>query len=290
MIWFYFSGMVVTHHPKPPGPYHDMMLLDSLGPPGCPCRDCCIRREDSAFHALRMDRGEGLHWEREALRRGREVSLHWDRDRDADLQWEREREREAEYWHRRATVSAYGPQDHDLPTFAFDPLPSGHPAYPEPTHSHTHSHLDIKYSSSSGYQTPRQACPCSPYQPSPSESRGYASGYQSESTSPLPPPAGCPGHSSHPSGPMESHTEAHSQPYPDTQTGECSFSCLYWKLCHEPYGKNSKTVSFAASQFIYSHNFHDIAGGMNKDLKIMSKFLIHQWWLAQLCTEHFIII
>ncbi|XP_042563527.1 tensin-2 isoform X2 [Clupea harengus] len=207
-----------SHHPKPPGPYHDMMLLDSLGPPGCPCRDCCIRREDSAFHALRMDRGEGLHWEREALRRGREVSLHWDRDRDADLQWEREREREAEYWHRRATVSAYGPQDHDLPTFAFDPLPSGHPAYPEPTHSHTHSHLDIKYSSSSGYQTPRQACPCSPYQPSPSESRGYASGYQSESTSPLPPPAGCPGHSSHPSGPMESHTEAHSQPYPDTQT------------------------------------------------------------------------
>ncbi|XP_076131888.1 tensin-2 isoform X6 [Alosa pseudoharengus] len=185
------------HHPKPPGPYHDVMLLDGLGPPGCPCRDCCVRREDSAFHAL--------PWEREGLRRGREVSLHW--ERDADLQWERE----ADYWHRRATVAGYGPQGHELPAFTFDPLPSGHPAYPEPTHSHTYSHLDMKYSSSSGYQTPRQACPCSPYQPSPSESRGYASGYQSESTSPLPPPANCHGPSS--------HSEAHSQQYPpDTQT------------------------------------------------------------------------
>ncbi|KAG9328328.1 hypothetical protein JZ751_014967, partial [Albula glossodonta] len=186
-------------------PYRDMLLLDSVAPPGCPCRDCCCRREDSAaalsaFHSMRLDRGEGLHWDREAgLRRGRELSLHWDRDREAELQWERERE--AEFWHRRATVSPYGPPTHDLPAFTFDPLPSGHPAYPEPSrshahahsyphgHGHAHSHPDLKYSSSSsGYQTPRQACPCSPYQPSPSESRGYASGYQSESTSPLPPP------------------------------------------------------------------------------------------------------
>uniref|UniRef100_A0A8C9ZUZ1 Tensin 2a n=1 Tax=Sander lucioperca TaxID=283035 RepID=A0A8C9ZUZ1_SANLU len=125
-----------------------------------------------------------LHWERDpGLRRGRELSLHWERDREAELQWERDRE--AEYWHRRATVASYGPQGHDLPAFTFDPLPSGHPAYPEASRSHAHSHLDLKYSSSSsGYQTPRQVCPCSPYQPSPSESRGYASGYQSESTSP----------------------------------------------------------------------------------------------------------
>ncbi|XP_063065306.1 tensin-2 isoform X3 [Engraulis encrasicolus] len=229
------------HHPKPPPPppgsYHDMMLLDSLAPPGCPCRDCCLRRaDDSAFHTLRMDRGEGLHWDRgvEGLRRGREVSLHWERERErereADLQWERDRE--ADYWHRRATVSGYGgpqgthshphphPHPHDLPAFSFDPLPSGHPAYPEPSHSHAHSHLDVKYSSSSGYQTPRQACPYSPYQPSPSESRGYASGYQSESTSPLPPTGGsCAVPSSHPSGPMEGHhPEGHSQAYPDTQT------------------------------------------------------------------------
>ncbi|XP_016402245.1 histone-lysine N-methyltransferase set1-like, partial [Sinocyclocheilus rhinocerous] len=160
-------------------------------------------RED--FHTLRLDREEGIHWEREAelhrdtglrrgreadmqrgaeiwdreagLRRGREVSLHWERDREAELQWERERE--AEYWHRRATVSPYGPHGHELPAFNFDPLPAGHPAYPEPSRSHSHAHLDLKYSSSSsGYQTPHQTCPCSPYQPSPSESRGYASGYQ----------------------------------------------------------------------------------------------------------------
>ncbi|KAI5612373.1 tensin-2 isoform X3, partial [Silurus asotus] len=199
------------HHPKATGPYHDVMLVDGLlPPPSCQCRDCCLRRED--FHALRLDRGEGLHWERDevsresglrrgrgsevprrtelhwdreaGLRQGREVSLHWDRDREAELQWERERE--AEYWHRRTALSPYGPPGHD-PAFTFDPLPQGHPAFPEPSRSHSHAPLDLKYSSgSSSYQTSHQMCPCSPYQPSPSESRGYASGYQSDSTSPLP--------------------------------------------------------------------------------------------------------
>ncbi|KAF7695955.1 hypothetical protein HF521_006049 [Silurus meridionalis] len=199
------------HHPKATGPYHDVMLVDGLlPPPSCQCRDCCLRRED--FHALRLDRGEGLHWERDevsresglrrgrgsevprrtelhwdreaGLRQGREVSLHWDRDRETELQWERERE--AEYWHRRTALSPYVPPGHD-PAFTFDPLPQGHPAFPEPSRSHSHAPLDIKYSSgSSSYQTSHQMCPCSPYQPSPSESRGYASGYQSDSTSPLP--------------------------------------------------------------------------------------------------------
>uniref|UniRef100_G3NIV6 Tensin 2a n=1 Tax=Gasterosteus aculeatus aculeatus TaxID=481459 RepID=G3NIV6_GASAC len=137
-----------------------------------------------ATPSAELTKGSELHWEREpGLRRGREMSLHWERDREAELQWERDRE--AEYWRRRATVASYGPQGHDLPAFTFDPLPSGHPAYPEASRSHAHSHMEQKYSSSSsGYQTPRQVCPCSPYQPSPSESRGYASGYQSESTSP----------------------------------------------------------------------------------------------------------
>ncbi|CAB1336802.1 unnamed protein product [Coregonus sp. 'balchen'] len=235
------------HHAKPSGPYHDMLLLDGLPPPGCPCRDCLIRREDSAFQGLRLERGESFHWDREAelqhreaglrrgreselprgaemhweretvgLRRGREMSLHW--DREAELQWERERE--ADYWHRRATVSSYGLQGHELPAFTFDPLPSGHPAYPEASRSHAHSHLDLKYSSSSsGYQTPHQACPCSPYQPSPSESRGYASGYQSESTSPLPPPSTLSGPCSHTTGPADHHPEAHPQQYlSDSQT------------------------------------------------------------------------
>ncbi|XP_074536893.1 tensin-2 isoform X6 [Halichoeres trimaculatus] len=229
------------HHPKPATSptYHDIMLMDGLPPPGCLCRDCSIRREDSAaYHSLRLDRSESFHWDREAelqqrevglrrardaelprgselhwerdpgLRRGRELSLHWERDREAELQWERDRE--AEYWHRRATVASYGPQGHDLPAFTFDPLPSGHPAYPEASRSHAHSQLDLKYSSSSsGYQTPRQVCPCSPYQPSPSESRGYGSGYQSESTSPLPT-----GSCSHSNGPAEHNHHHH---HPDSQ-------------------------------------------------------------------------
>ncbi|XP_018530860.1 tensin-2 isoform X5 [Lates calcarifer] len=250
------------HHPPPPHShhhahahhsktstsptYHDIMLMDGLPPPGCPCRDCAMRREDSAaYHSLRLDRGDNFHWDREAelqqrevglrrareaelprgselhwerdpgLRRGRELSLHWERDREAELQWERDRE--AEYWHRRATVASYGPQGHDFPAYAFDPLPSGHPAYPEASRSHAHSHLDLKYSSSSsGYQTPRQVCPCSPYQPSPSESRGYASGYQSESTSPLPPASSMTGPCSHSNGPAE-HNHNHHHHHPDSQ-------------------------------------------------------------------------
>uniref|UniRef100_A0A8K9UCU1 Tensin 2a n=1 Tax=Oncorhynchus mykiss TaxID=8022 RepID=A0A8K9UCU1_ONCMY len=234
------------HHPKSSGSYQDMLLLDGMPPPGCPCRDCLIRREDSAFHGLRLERGESFHWDREAelkhreaglrrvreselprgadmhwereaggLRRGREVSLHWERDREAELQWERERK--ADYWHRRA----YRLQDHELPAFTFDPLPSGHPAYPEASRSHGHAHLDLKYSSSSssGYQTPHQVCLCSHYQPSPSESRGYASGYQSESTSPQPPPSTLSGPCSHTRGPADHHPEAHTQQYPsESQT------------------------------------------------------------------------
>lgn len=198
-----------------------------------------------AYHSLRLDRSDSFHWDREAelqqrevalrrareseiprelhwerdpgLKRGRELSLHWERDREAELQWERDRE--AEYWHRRATVASYDPQAHDLQAFTFDPLPTGHPAHPEASRSHAHSHLDMKYSSSSsGYQTPRQMCPCSPYQPSPSESRGYASGYQSESTSPLPPASSMSGPCSHSNGPAEHNPNQHQhQHHPDSQ-------------------------------------------------------------------------
>ncbi|XP_048872906.1 tensin-2 [Brienomyrus brachyistius] len=216
--------------PYPPGaasPYRELLMLDPVPSPGCPCRDCCCRRDESAagvsaFHTLPWGREAELHREvglhREAgLRRAREVPLHW--DREAEIQWERDRE--AEYWHRRSAMPPYGPrhspQGHDLQAFTFDPLPSGHPAYPESSrshghpHGHGHTHPELKYSSSSsGYQTPRQACPCSPYQPSPSESRGYASGYQSESTSPLPPPTAsistCSHSTTSPNGPPERQT------------------------------------------------------------------------------------
>ncbi|MBN3306279.1 TNS2 protein, partial [Amia calva] len=223
------------HPPPPSGPYREMLILDGLAPPpACACRDCHLREEAAAataFHALRLDRDRDreaeLHWEtghhrdREVeLRRGREAELHWEagihRDREAELRRGREvglhwdRDREAELCRDRES-DPYGPrhspQGHEVPAFTFDPLPSGHPAYPEASatriHPHPHSApcIDLKYSSSSsGYQTPRQACACSPYQPSPatrslspSESRGYASGYQSESTSPLPPSIRTPG-------------------------------------------------------------------------------------------------
>lgn len=234
------------HHPKASSTYHDVMLVDSLlPPPGCPCRDCCMRRDD--FHALRLERGDGLHWEREelprcgreaeiqrrnmhweretGLRPPREVSLHWDRDRESEMQWERDRE--AEYWHRRAALSPYGPTAHD-PGFTFDPLPQGHPAYPEPSRSHGHVHLDAKYSnSSSSCQAPHQMCHCSSYQPSPSESRGYASGYQSDSTSPLP--------SNYSS--CYSHTEPHPQHYTsNTHAGQTpqntNFTCYICIKCY----------------------------------------------------------
>ncbi|XP_054638050.1 tensin-2 isoform X2 [Dunckerocampus dactyliophorus] len=231
------------HHPHPKStanpPYHDIMIMDSVPPPGCPCRDCSIRREDAAaYHGLRLDRGDGFQWDREGElqqremgrrrareaelarggseihweRRGRELSLPWEQDREAELQWERERE--ADYWHRRDPITSYGTQSHNHPAFTFDPLPSCHPGYPEASHSHAHSHLDLKYSnSSSSYQTPRHGCHgCSPYQPSPSESRGYASGYQSESTSPLPTASSVTGPCSHSNGSSEHNHNYHRHP------------------------------------------------------------------------------
>ncbi|XP_061689415.1 tensin-2 isoform X2 [Syngnathoides biaculeatus] len=245
------------HHPHPhhhkssaSPPYHEVMLMDGLPPSGCSCRDCAIRREEAAAscHSLRLDQGAGFHWDREAElqqreaglrrtrdgelarvgsnshweKRGREFSLPWKRDREAELQ--RQREREAEYWHKRETMSSYGPQGHNLPAFTFDPLPPYHAAYPEASRSYAHSHLDLKYSSSSsGYQTPRQVCPCSPYQPSPSESRGYASGYQSESTSPLPPASSMVGPCSHSNGSAE-HNQSHHCHHPDTHKSYSSDS------------------------------------------------------------------
>ncbi|XP_068184787.1 tensin-2 isoform X2 [Antennarius striatus] len=234
----------LSHLPKPATSpvYHEMMLMAGLPTPGCLCRDCSIRREESvAYHSLRLDRNDSFHWDREVdlhpreaglrrtreelsrgselhwerdpgLRRGREMSLHWERNGEAELQWERDSE--TEYWHRRAAVASYVPQGNNLPAFTFDPLPSGHPAHPETSRSHAHSHLDLKYSSSSGYQTPRQVCPYSPYQPSPSESRGYASGYQSESTSPLPPASSMTGPFSHSNGPTDHN---HTYHHPDSQ-------------------------------------------------------------------------
>lgn len=258
------------HHPKPSShlPCHDLIQMEGMPPACCPCRDCSISREESAaYHCLRLDRGDSFHWDREAglpqremqmrrareaelprggseipwegdprFKRGRESSLHWERDREAELQWERDRD--TEFWHRRDPMVSYGSHSHNHTAFTFDPLPSGHPAYPEASRSHTHSHLDLKYSSSNnGYPAGCQVCPCSPYQPSPSESRGYASGYQSESTSPLP-PASSSGPCSHNNvqveqkhNPHHHHSDAQQPFSSDSHTGESHSSSMLRVIC-----------------------------------------------------------
>ncbi|XP_048858362.1 tensin-2-like [Brienomyrus brachyistius] len=115
-----------------------------------------------------------IYWNREAelyqgagQQQSEETTLPPEEEKDVETQMERE---EA-FWHQTATAS----------------LLLRRPAYPESScsqsNSRSQSYLD---SSSSGYQTPQKLCPSSPYQPSSSESQGYTSGYQSDSTSPLP--------------------------------------------------------------------------------------------------------
>ncbi|XP_070966519.1 tensin-2-like isoform X2 [Oncorhynchus clarkii lewisi] len=193
----------VSHQSLPSSPYREMFFRPAAPPPGgCPCRDCTCRRGHQsasarAFHPLRPDQPQSPHWargrdselwDREAgLRRGREgPSQLW----EAENLWEAERE--AEIWQRsvggmsssRGHHSPLG-QGHDPSVFLLGP---NLPRYPSP-----HPLLDSPRGSS-GYHTPQpplHSCPCEPYQQvSPSEShgsRGYASGYQSGSASPLPP-------------------------------------------------------------------------------------------------------
>lgn len=75
--------------------------------------------------------------------------------------------------------------------------------------------MDVRDGASSGYHTPpqpRHSCPCSPYQSSPAEShesRGYASGYHSESASPLPASSPSPGRGRLPEAPSGSRDQPH---------------------------------------------------------------------------------
>ncbi|XP_039602702.1 tensin-2-like isoform X3 [Polypterus senegalus] len=163
-------------------------------------------------------REAGLHWE---------GGLHAERDaalsREPSYPWEGShlRDRDVEMWHPKVAVSPryphgsqptplvmaaehYGhrhsPQGHEVTAFNYERLPPEQPVYIEPSAPlpHTAHCPEVKYSNN-GYQTPR-ACACSPYQAPPSsrtlsstDSRGYGSGYQSESTSPVPPPSRTPG-------------------------------------------------------------------------------------------------
>ncbi|XP_067086877.1 tensin-2-like isoform X3 [Osmerus mordax] len=193
---FHYSAHVPTprhsHQSLPSSPYREMFF----GPPAptsCPCRECTNRREHQSastrhFHPLRPDQSESLHWAREAgLRQGREGLTLW----ETETPWEMDRDAEA--WYRRQAMPPYhvchspgqGQTQLEQSPFVMDPH-MGYPSVP-------HSLVDVRDRGSSGYHTPphpRHSCPCSPLQASPAEShesRGYGSGYQSGSASPLPP-------------------------------------------------------------------------------------------------------
>ncbi|KAG7250407.1 hypothetical protein CRUP_038722, partial [Coryphaenoides rupestris] len=158
-------------------PYRELFFHSPPLPSVCGCRDCAGRREHQSgsvrmFHPLLSDQSGSLHWGREVeLQQTREgpPASHW-----ADSQWEAKREA-AEFWQRKAVVAPY--------RVCHSPLEQAHSADQAGSVLVLHP----------GYRTPpgppaHLSCACVPYQPSPAESlesRGYASGYQSGSSSPL---------------------------------------------------------------------------------------------------------
>uniref|UniRef100_A0A3Q3MCI5 Tensin-2-like n=1 Tax=Mastacembelus armatus TaxID=205130 RepID=A0A3Q3MCI5_9TELE len=174
-------------HPLP-DPYRELFFSTPAPSSGCPCRECSSRHEfqSASVRALHPDQSENPHWSQGAgVQRTREAPPLWENE----CQWEAARE--AEFWQCKSAMPAFrvchtsvdqGP-NRDQPRFALSP----HQSYPSPQ-----SLMEPRDGASSGYHTPpllRNSCSCSPYQSSPAEShesRGYASGYQSGSASPLP--------------------------------------------------------------------------------------------------------
>ncbi|KAM6980670.1 tensin-2-like [Aplochiton taeniatus] len=170
----------LSHQSLPSSPYREMFFSPPTAPPGCPCRDCTSRRAHQsaaarAFRPLRPDQPD-MHWVCDAAAR---------QTRDpGPPPWEAERE--AEFWQRRSGMMPY--------RVCSSPLGPG-PGLEPPGYilvASPQSLVDVRDGGSSGYHTPPQprlSCPCTPHQASPAEShesRGYASGYQSGSVSPLP--------------------------------------------------------------------------------------------------------
>ncbi|XP_010893263.4 tensin-2 isoform X2 [Esox lucius] len=192
---YHYPGHVphLSHQTMASNPYKKIYFRPTAPPPGsCQCRDCTCRREHQSASAraqpLCQDGPESPLWAREAgFRQGPRQS--W----EAEKIWEAERE--AEFWQQRSGGGGMSPyrgcnsplvqgQGHDPSAFLMDPKLSGYPS-PQPVPESPRG--------SSGYHTPQPpqpSCPCSPQQrPSPTEShgsRGYISGHQSGSASPLP--------------------------------------------------------------------------------------------------------
>ncbi|KAM9859594.1 tensin-2-like [Aulostomus maculatus] len=197
----------LAHQSLPSSPYREMFFGSPAPSSGCPCPECCSRREHQSasvrsFHPLYPDPGAGIQ-----------------RTREAPPPWESENPwgvaRDAEFWQCKSAMPAFhmchsatldkGPEQ---PRFVLGP----HQSYPSPQ-----SLMDIRDGTSSGYHTPpapRHSCPCSPYQSSPvesHESRSFASGYHSGSASPLPASSPSPGRGRMPETPPGARDQQNSE-------------------------------------------------------------------------------
>ncbi|XP_056128814.1 tensin-2-like [Lampris incognitus] len=189
----------LSHQSLPSSPYRELFFSPHQpASSGCLCRECTSRREHQSasvrlVHPLHADESGSPQWTQEVVaRQTRDGPPLW----GPESPWEMEREEER--WQHKSAMPTYrlyhSPLEQsrtlEQPGIIFGP----HQGYPNPL-----SLVDMRDRASSGYHTPpppRQSCSCSPYQSSPAEShesRGYASGYQSGSASPLPPTSPNPG-------------------------------------------------------------------------------------------------
>uniref|UniRef100_A0A3P9J2H2 Tensin-2 n=1 Tax=Oryzias latipes TaxID=8090 RepID=A0A3P9J2H2_ORYLA len=209
-------GSHLSHHqPQPLSPYREMIFSSPTLPPCCPCQDCYNRREHQsnlvkAIHSVHQDQSEGSHWSQGAgVQRTREAPMLWDSENPWELA------RGTEFWQCKSPLPVFR---HCFPTldqvsnveqsrFAI----ASQQSYPIPQ-----SLMDVRDRVSSGYHTPlqpRHSCPCSPYEPSPSESQGShgcASGYQSGSTPSMPPKSPSPGKGRLPDTTLEAQDQEHA--------------------------------------------------------------------------------
>ncbi|XP_034534968.1 tensin-2-like isoform X2 [Notolabrus celidotus] len=206
----------LSHQSLPSSPYREMFFGSPTLSSGCSCRDCSIRREHQSapvrtFHPLHLDQLENPHWSKGAgVQPTREAPPLWESENPWELG------REVEVWHCKSAIPAFrvchSPLDQgqnpEQPRFATSP----HQGYPSPQ-----SLVDVRDGTSSGYHTPsqpRHSCPCSSYQSSPAEShesRGYVSGYHSESASPLPASSPSPGRGRLPETPTGSKDQQQTE-------------------------------------------------------------------------------
>ncbi|KAM3620946.1 uncharacterized protein V6R79_003955 [Siganus canaliculatus] len=198
---------LLSHQSLPSSPYREMFFSAPTPSSGCPCSDCSSRRElqSASVRSFHPDPSGHPHWAQK-----REAPPLW----ESENQWEVARE--AEFWQCKSPMPAF-----HIRHSTMDQGPnSEHPRYTiGPHQGYPQSLMDVRDGASSGYHTPlqpRHSCPCSPYQSSPAEShesRGYVSGYHSESASPLPASSPSPGRGrlpETPAGPRDQqHTERH---------------------------------------------------------------------------------